>query len=158
MIKVGLLGAGFVGQVHSQAWAQVEYAELVAVAGLPRETAAKLASSAGGMATDSIEEILTDDEVDVIDICLPTDLHEKYVIQSLRSGKHILCKKPLALSLESSDLIFQVAEQAGKVLMVAQVVRFWPEYLACHHIVSGQSIGQLEALRRSLESGAPVKL
>lgn len=155
MIKVGLLGAGFMGQVHSQAWAQVEEAELVAVAGLPKEAAAKLVSSSGGIATDSIEEVIANDEVDVIDICLPTDLHEKAAIQSLKAGKHVLCEKPLALSLESADRIFQMAEQSGKVLMVAQVIRFWPEYLACHSIVSGESIGELRALRASRTSKRP---
>ena len=155
MIRVGLLGAGFMGRVHAQAWAKIEEAELVAVAGLPKAAAAELASFLGGRATDSIEEILADVHVDVVDICLPTDLHEEYVIRSLQAGKHVLCEKPLALSLESADRIFQVAERSGKVLMVAQVVRFWPEYLAAHSLVSGRSIGQLKALRASRTSKRP---
>jgi predicted dehydrogenase len=155
VIKVGLLGAGFMGQVHSQAWSQVGEAELAAVAGLPKAAAAKLASSSGGMATDSLEEVISNEEVDVIDICLPTDLHQEYAIKALRAGKDVLCEKPLALSVESVDRILEAADQTGKTLMVAQVVRFWPEYLECKSILSGGSIGELKALRASRTSRRP---
>jgi predicted dehydrogenase len=78
----------------------------------------------------SIDALLADPTIDAVDICLPTDLHESIATQALRVGKHVLVEKPMALDGESAGRMIAEAEKAGRILMTAQVLRFFPEYMA----------------------------
>lgn len=155
MIRLGLLGSGFMGKTHAQAWLKLENAKVVVVAGLPFDSAAELAASLHSEATTSLDEVIARADVDAIDVRLPTYMHEEFVLKGLNAGKHVLCEKPLTLSLDSADRIFEAAEMAGKILMVAQVVRFWPQYRAAYEIVRGGELGQLLTVRASRTSRRP---
>ncbi len=67
----------------------------------------------------------------------------------------MLCEKPLALSLDSADRILEAAEKSGKILMVAQVLRFWPQYRAAYEIARSGELGQLLTVR-AVHRGAPI--
>jgi predicted dehydrogenase len=155
MIRVGLLGSGFMGKTHAQAWRQLENAKVVVVAGLPLDSAAEVAASVHSEVTTSLDEVIARDDVDAIDVCLPTSMHEEFAVKALNTGKHVLCEKPLALSLESADRILEAADKSGRILMVAQVVRFWPQYRAAYEIVRSGELGQLLAARVSRTSRRP---
>jgi predicted dehydrogenase len=77
---------------------------------------------------DTLEVLLADPEVDLIDICLPTDLHQPTALAALAAGKHVLVEKPIALTVEDADEMIAAAEQANRLLMVAQVLRYFPEF------------------------------
>lgn len=86
-----------------------------------------------------LREMLADPEIDLIDICLPTDQHEKVAIAALQAGKHVLVEKPIAIQLEAAERMLQAAKKAGKVLMVAQVLPFFPEFRWVREtVLSGQ--------------------
>src|SRR5271170_4388613 len=68
--------------------------------------------------------------VDAVDICLPTYLHREATVLALEAGKHVLLEKPMALDAAQCDAILDAAARSKQVLMVAQVLRFWPEYVA----------------------------
>ena len=76
-------------------------------------------------------ELVVDDEVDIVDICLPTDLHAPVAIAALTAGKHVLCEKPMALAVGDCERMTTIAEQQNRILMVGQVLRFWPESCSC---------------------------
>ncbi|NOY59604.1 MAG: Gfo/Idh/MocA family oxidoreductase [Calditrichaeota bacterium] len=76
----------------------------------------------------TIEKMLAATEVDCISICLPTHLHRRFVTQALEAGKHVICEKPMALSLEDCDAMIEAAERNQRRLFIAQCIRFWPEY------------------------------
>ena len=78
----------------------------------------------------SFEALLDDPTVDAVDICLPNDLHREFAVRALQAGKHVLCEKPIALTLEDADAMIAAARRAGRFLMIGHVLRFWPEYRA----------------------------
>ncbi len=87
---------------------------------------------------------------------MPTDLHELATIAALRSGKHVLVEKPMALSVESCQRMIDEAERSGKILMVAQVLRFFPAYRALQRAVDDHELGTIRAAtfrRRSAQPG-----
>jgi len=92
-----------------------------------------------------LEDALADASIDAVDLCLPTDLHESATIAALRSGKHVLVEKPMALDVESCQRMIDEAERAGKILMVAQVLRFFPAYRALQSAVDRRELGAIRA-------------
>ena len=77
-----------------------------------------------------VDEVLASPEIDAVDICLPTYLHFPVARQAMLAGKHVLVEKPMALTGGEADELVRLATETGKVLMSAQVLRFFPEYLA----------------------------
>ncbi|MEW8988197.1 MAG: Gfo/Idh/MocA family oxidoreductase, partial [Bacillus sp. (in: firmicutes)] len=74
------------------------------------------------------EEILDNKEIDIVDICLPSYLHEDFIVKAAKAGKHIICEKPLTLTVESAHRILQEVNRNQVILFVGHVLRFWPEY------------------------------
>jgi len=97
-----------------------------------------------------IEDCLNDKNVDAVDLCLPTHLHESVTTAALRAGKHVLVEKPMALDGEQCARMIAEAEKAGKVLMVAQVLRFLPQYQCLVDLVKSGRLGRIRSaiLRR----------
>jgi predicted dehydrogenase len=143
-MRVAVVGLGFMGSVHLRALRDVPGAELAAVySSDARKLSGDLTAIQGnlggpGEAFDfssvrrhrEIPSLLADPTVDAVDLCLPTYLHEAVAIQALRAGKHVLVEKPMALDGESARRIIAVARECGRTLMCAQVLRFFPEYVA----------------------------
>ena len=88
-------------------------------------------------------ELLTDPELDAVDICLPTDLHVEASQIALNAGKHVLCEKPMALSADGCDQMIAAAKKNDRILMIAQVLRFWPEYKFLERFVRSGEYGKI---------------
>jgi predicted dehydrogenase len=88
-----------------------------------------------------IDALLGDPRVDAVDICLPTSLHAPVAIAALRMGKHVLVEKPMALDVESCEDMLAAARSADRVLMVAQVLRFFPAYNVLYQSVRSGGLG-----------------
>jgi predicted dehydrogenase len=144
MIKVALFGAGFIANNHAAAYAALPNAKLVAVFDAAEDRAQKLASAQGARAYSSAEKLLAEEEVDIVDICLPTFLHEKFAVMAARKGKHVLCEKPFALTAQAADSMIREAKAAGVKLMVAQVLRFWPEYVEIKRRLDRGELGEIQ--------------
>jgi predicted dehydrogenase len=130
--------------VHAAGWQQTD-AELVGVMSKNKQSAAELAKKHGIRHIERFEELL--EYTDIIDICVPTDLHKGYVLEAAKAGKHILCEKPLALTLEDSQAMIEACEAAGVRLFNALVVRFFPQYRAAREAVMAGQIGKLGVMR-----------
>jgi UDP-N-acetylglucosamine 3-dehydrogenase len=142
MIQVGVLGAGFIGATHAAAFARLDGVRLAAVADHNRAAADALSARYSARAAYSVEALLDDPEIIAVSICLPTFLHAATVIAAAERGKHILCEKPLALSLKDADRMCAAVERAGVKFMVAQVIRFWPEYIRIREALESGQLGQ----------------
>jgi predicted dehydrogenase len=143
MIGVAIIGGGFMGQTHAGAWAaQVEAARVVAVSSRTLEKAERVAASCGAEATDDLYGPIERDDVDVVDICLPTPQHREAAERAFAAGKHVLLEKPIALTLEDAEAITAAAGRAGKLLVVGLVLRFWPEYVELRRIVQSGELGR----------------
>jgi predicted dehydrogenase len=141
MIRVGILGAGFMGTTHAQAYARQPDAQMVAVWSRDPRRAAVVAAETGARTHPTAQSLLADPTIDAVSVTLPTHLHPAYTIAALEAGKHVLVEKPMALSLADCDAMIRAAERAGRVLMVGHVLRFWPEYVAVHDYVRSGALG-----------------
>ncbi len=128
MIRMVLLGAGSMGRAHAHAYPTIPDVQVVAVVDRDRAAAEALAASLGARAYMEIAEALDAERPDAIDCCLPTGLHRAAVEAAAARGCHTICEKPLALAPDDGRAMIAACRAAGVHLLVAQVVRFFPEY------------------------------
>lgn len=144
MLKVGMIGSGYIGKVHAAAFENSKKAKLAAIADINEEAGRKVAEQAGCAFYSDAEDMLKNEELDFVDICVPTFLHEKMVKLAAKYKVNVLCEKPVALSLKSMDRILKAVQNAGIVFMVAQVIRFWPEYVKIKEMVDNGDFGNIK--------------
>ena len=101
------------------------------------------------------ETILEDPTIDAVDICLPTHLHAPATEAALQAGKHVLVEKPMALDFETANQLVVLARQQGKILMAAQVLRFFPMYRQMVDLVRSGRLGQVRAATFRRRCSAP---
>jgi predicted dehydrogenase len=145
MITVGLVGCGFMGKMHSSVYSLLEESQLAMVADLDLARA-KAFSSEFGCKIATFDEMLGDASLDVIDICLPTHLHCEFTVRALEAGKHVMCEKPAALTLDEADRMIAARDASGKSLMIGHCIRFWPEYALLRRYVVENKLGRLLSL------------
>jgi predicted dehydrogenase len=92
---------------------------------------------------EKYDDLLADPDIDLIDICSPTHLHEEMAIAALRAGKHVLVEKAIALEPTGADAMVRVARQAGRLLMVAHVLPFFPEFAYAADVARSGQFGKL---------------
>jgi predicted dehydrogenase len=144
MLRVGLVGCGFMGRMHTSVYAQIPTANLVGVFDEDAERGKAFAEQNGLRSFPSFEALAA--EVDAIDICLPTHLHCDYTLRAAGLKKHVLCEKPMALSVDEATKMKNACEAAGVRLMIAHCIRFWPEYALLKQIALTGNIGELLSL------------
>jgi predicted dehydrogenase len=149
-MNIAVLGLGFMGATHAQAWNSVAGANLAAVMSSDeRKLSGDLSSIEGNLGNSiepldfsalrkyrTVEDTLADRGIDAVDICLPTDLHAPVAIAALRAGKHVMVEKPLALSYSDAAAVITEAERGRLVLMAGHVLRFIPAYVEFRQRVS----------------------
>jgi predicted dehydrogenase len=153
-MRIGIVGAGFMGTTHAEAWAQTP-AQIVGFTAETIEEALPLAKKYSVQAFADFSSLL--EAVDVVDLCTPTHLHVPMILEAAAKGKHIICEKPLALSPESAQQAVQACQQAGVTLFVAHVVRYFPEYALAKRLVDEGQIGKVATLRLLRGSYRPKK-
>lgn len=125
MKNIGLVGLGFIGNTHLKAYQHIDSAKVISIC--TRSKKSQIRDYDGSFVTE-YEELLSNQEIDIIDICLPTYLHEEYIIKAANAGKHIICEKPLTLNTASAKRILHAVQSNKVQLFVGHVLRFWPEY------------------------------
>ena len=155
-MRIAVLGLGFMGSTHLKAWKSIPGVELVAVSSdEPEKLTGDLSSVQGNIGGPGekydfsnvrkyidYRDALQDTEIDAYDVCLPTHLHAPAAVGALQSGRHVLVEKPMGLTADDVDGMLAAAAGSGRVLMTAQVLRFFPAY---------------EALREKLKTLGPVR-
>lgn len=130
------------GATHAAAYSSIEGVRLSAIADQNRELGEKLASHFSAKYYCCIEDLIASNECDAVDICLPTHLHETAFINAVEHGLHVLCEKPIVTTVDAIDRIISATQKAGVITMVAQVIRFWPEYLVVRNTLLDGSLGK----------------
>ncbi|MDZ4136009.1 MAG: Gfo/Idh/MocA family oxidoreductase, partial [Paracoccaceae bacterium] len=155
MLRIGLLGAGRIGQVHAHAIAATSGARLVAVCDALAPAAAALATLHGAEVR-STDAILSATDIDAVLICTPTDTHADLIEAAARAGKAIFCEKPISLDLARARACLKVVRQTGAVLMMGFQRRFDPHFRAVKAAIDAGDIGKVEmVLITSRDPGAP---
>ncbi|WP_169306647.1 Gfo/Idh/MocA family protein [Cohnella pontilimi] len=155
MLKVGLVGAGGMGAVHAAALAGMRGAKLVGVVDAREEAARRLVEQAGVAHYTSLDELVSAENPNLIDICLPTDLHKEYAVRAAELGKHVFCEKPMARSSEEAQAMVEACRKAGVKLMIGHVLRFSPEYRTAKQMVEDGRLGRVGTVRMIREGAAP---
>ena len=140
MLKIGLVGVGGISGAHIPAWNAMEDAELVAICDIRPE---RMESYPDKRQYTDFEEMLAKEEIDILDICLPTYLHADYAIKAMEKGIHVICEKPISLKEEDVEKVYSTAKKMNVKFMVAQVLRFWPEYELLKEIYDTKKYGKL---------------
>lgn len=153
MIKVGLIGCGFMGGMHAACYAALADLDVkvTAVADVRPEFAAKLANGAEIYATGM--ELIEKADVDVVDVCLPTHLHAAHAVAAMKAGKNVFVEKPVAFKDEDMELILATEKETGAKVQVGQVIRQWVEYVWLKGVVDAGTFGKVKhAMFRRLSS------
>lgn len=151
-MKVGILGTGGMGGVHAKAYGSMPEVELC-VFDRRSERAQLFAEEYRARVYDSQAELIR--SVDVLDVCLPTDLHMDAALAGLAAAKPVFCEKPLARTLDQARIMIEAAEKGGLQLGVGQVVRFFPEFKRAHDLVEAGAVGKPAAIRTHRGGVAP---
>jgi predicted dehydrogenase len=159
MAGIGIVGIGFMGMIHYLAARKLSQGHVVA---LCSRDAKKLAGDwtsiqgnfgprgtqmdlSGHALYRDVGELLADPRVDLVDLCVPNDEHAKLAIRALEAGKHVLVEKPIALTTAEADAMLHAARSSGKLLMVAHVLPFFPEFAFAAEAVRSGRYGSLRA-------------
>jgi predicted dehydrogenase len=151
-MRIGIAGTGTMGTVHAAAWRNAG-SELVGCTSAHPAQSKELAGKYGITVFADYMELIKN--VDIVDVCTPTHLHKTMVIEAAVAGKHVICEKPLALTLEDAGAMIEAC--AAVRLFVGMVVRFFPQYRAARELVAEGRIGQLGVLRLKRVAYMPNK-
>ena len=154
-VKVGLIGAGFVSDLHAYSFKNfVKDAEIVAVAAL--QGADEFARERGiPNAFNDYRDMLKLKELDVVTIAMPNYLHCQAALDIAKAGKHIICEKPLCKTLEEADMMIEAAKRAGVLLMYAEELLFAPKYVRAKQLIAEGAIGEPFLAKQSEEHPGP---
>jgi predicted dehydrogenase len=169
-MRIAVLGLGFMGSTHLNAWRTVPGAQLVAVySNDDRKLTGDLTHIEGNLGGKGEKldftavrkyrdttELLNDPDIDAVDICLPTHLHYATALAALHAGKHVLVEKPLSLDGDLADQLIGEAHSVNRVLMAAQVLRFVPAYRGLAESLSSGKYGTVRSALFRRRCAAPA--
>ncbi len=159
MVNIGIVGLGFMGYTHYTAGQKLRGGKVTAIATRdPKKQAGDWSSIQGNFGPRGGQvdlskvrvyadhaDLIRDPEIELVDVCLPTDLHEPVVMAAIAAGKHVLVEKPIAVDLKSAERMVKAADKAGVQLLVAHVLPFFPEFRFALETVQTGKHGKLLA-------------
>jgi len=143
MLKVGLIGCGFMGTMHANCYKNLEGVTLAAVADLRPEKAQSVAEGTDAVIYADGKDLIANAELDIIDICLPTYLHAEFALMAMDKVKYLFIEKPVALTVAESEALLAKQQKTGCQVQIGQVIRFWDEYVALRQIVASGKYGKV---------------
>src|ERR1022692_4435195 len=169
-VNVAVVGLGFMGVTHIKAYQQLKAARIVAVCDSVRLPVNGVLAGVSGNITGSgdlvlgravkvyraLAEVLSDPEVALVALCVPTPLHPEQSITAPQAGNHVLCEKPLAISSARARKIVQAAQAAPGFFMPAMCMRFWPGWSCLKQVVEDEPYGKVQAARFRRMSPMPA--
>jgi predicted dehydrogenase len=147
-IKVGLIGGGGIVDAHVRGYrAYTDLIEVTAVADVIDETARRRAAELGAAAYTDFRQMILEADLDAVDICLPHHLHAEAIVSAAQAGKHILCEKPLCLTVEEANQVQQAVSTAGVTLMCAHNQLFLPAVSTAKQLLDQGILGTVYEVR-----------
>jgi predicted dehydrogenase len=157
MIRIGIVGIGFMGMIHYLAARKLKGARVEALCSRDeKKLAGDWTSIQGNFGPRGeqmdlsglrkhrdLKDLLADPNIDLIDVCNPTNLHPETAIKALEAGKHVLVEKAIALEAKDADAMLAAAKKAKRLLMVAHVLPFFPEFAYAADAIRGGKHGKL---------------
>lgn len=158
MIKVGIIGLGFMGKMHFRCYKTMKHVQVAAICDIDESKFTQKKGAAGNIAgaeqpldltgielyTDA-DKMLTEMDLDAVSITLPTYLHCPYTLKALAAGVNVFCEKPMALNVAECKKMIEAAKKAKKHLQIGHCIRFWPEYAVAKQIIDSGKYGKVLA-------------
>ncbi len=158
MVRIGIVGIGFMGWIHYLAARKLKDAKVTAICSRdPKKRAGDWRGIRGNFgppgkkvdlkkikAYEHLDDLLADPDIDLVDVCNPTDQHPATARAALLAGKHVMVEKAIALSTADADAMLDESRRAGKLLMVAHVLPFVPEFAFAAEAIRGGAHGRLK--------------
>ena len=157
MIRVGVVGLGFMGNMHSKCYKAMKGVKLAAICDTDKKKLAgggkAVGNIAGADALDltgielysSFDKMLKEAKLDAVSITLPTYMHKTYTLKALKAGVNVLCEKPMAMNEAECKQMMDAAKKAKKILQIGHCIRFWPEYVKAKEIIDSGKYGKVKA-------------
>jgi predicted dehydrogenase len=148
-IRIGIIGGGSIASAHLDGYALAgETARVTAIADIDPGNATRSARRAQGARIFSdYREMIASGLVDAVDICLPHHLHKDAIVAAAGAGKHVLCEKPLCLTLAEADAVRQAIDRSGITLMCAHNQLFLPAVAKAREMIEGGVLGTIYEAR-----------
>jgi len=146
-LRVGLIGAGGIAQVHMAAWQKCPDTKVVALTDISKK-ARQTTAETFGVPPDNLfedyKQMLKQVELDAVDICTPNAVHKPPAIAAFRAGCHVLVEKPVAISARECEQMIEAGQQADRLLMVAQIMRYGRDAQIMKSWVDAGLIGDID--------------
>jgi len=158
MLRIGIVGWGFMGKMHFRCYKSDTNMEVTAICDADAKQLQNSSGVAGNIsgAEDDLDlsnialysdlsKMLAEEKLDALSIASPTFLHASQTMEALNAGVHVFCEKPMALNSGDCREMAEVAKQSGKTLQIGHCIRFWPEYVQAKEIIDSQKYGKVLA-------------
>ena len=155
-IRVGIIGCGKIAQVrHIPEYAANPAVEVYGFYDINQARTEELAKKYGGRAFSSYEELLADPTIEAVSVCAANHAHAEISIAALKAGKHVLCEKPMAISLEECEAMVAAAKESGRYLMIGQNQRLAKAHSKAKELIEQGTIGKVLTFRTIFGHGGP---
>ena len=168
-LKVGIIGLGSMGSTHLDIFSKIKEVEVIAIADSVQsrlDGSSKAEGNISGQAEGGVTglsaikyldgmELIENPDIDIVDICVGTDLHFTFVEAALSKGKHVLVEKPLARTYDEAKKIIQLAEQSSKYVMSAMCLRYWPAWVFLKEAIDSNAYGKCLSLNFKRQTSFP---
>jgi predicted dehydrogenase len=156
-VKVGIIGSGFVADIHAHAFRHyVSNAQVIAVASPTPGKATRFAKERGiPNALEDYRDLLAMEEIDLVTLGVPNDLHCPITIDAAAAGKHVVCEKPLCRTLEEADRMIEACRKAGVLLFYAEELLFAPKYVRAKQLADEGALGEVFLVKQWEEHYGP---
>lgn len=156
MFRIGVIGCGKIAQVrHLPEYAANPEAEIAGLYDLNQERAEELANEYGAKAYATYEEMLADDTIDAVSVCVANHVHAEITIAALKAGKHVLCEKPMAMTLKECEDMVAAAKENDRFLMVGHNQRLAKAHAKARKLVEQGAIGEIVTFKTSFAHSGP---
>ena len=158
MLRIGIVGWGFMGKMHFRCYKSDTNVEVTAICDVDAkqlQNASGVTGNISGAEDDldlsnivlysDLSKMLAEEKIDALSIASPTFLHASQTIEALNAGVHVFCEKPMALNSGECREMAEEAKQSGKTLQIGHCIRFWPEYVQAKEIIDSQKYGKVLA-------------
>jgi predicted dehydrogenase len=155
-VKVGLIGTGFVADLHAAAFQMLSDAEVIAVASPTPGKARAFAGQRGiPQAFEDYRDLLAVRDIELVTLGIPNDRHAEVTLAAAAAGKHVVCEKPLCRTLEEADRMIEACRRAGVLLLYAEELCFAPKYVRAKRLADEGALGRVFLVKQSEEHFGP---
>lgn len=142
-VRFGIVGCGVIAEFHFRAIGDIEEAEAAGCVDAYAPSAERFSAAHGIRRYETLEAMLADPQIDAVTICTPSGLHASQAIMAMRAGKHVVCEKPMSLTLEDADRLIATANETGVKVCIISQFRYAPAVQAVKRAMDAGALGRI---------------